>query len=303
MPRRDIDPQLPYIQVERSADQQATALASYLGVSPQHALGGLVKFWQYWAHRERMAPFLSKKHITVSETEIDPLLRMCFGMDVPPVVLILAGFLERTKDGLLIKGSERILRPEIERLKKRKGTLGPLLFPESTGGSVPFPASSIEKLHRGPGEVRGKSIKSLAGEPAKDSQGKDTDPRHSPMVKVLVDVYAKERGQAYRFTGRDAKAVTEILKVAKGSEDAEYRFRKALNPGKFDKRADTIHELADKWNSFPAPPELKLASALSQDELNKRAFNTSTDQKGVKYYIDFSGNRLSDFDGSVPNVG
>lgn len=40
----DSDP-LPYVQVDRSAKPRAALLAGSLGVTPQHALGSLVEWW------------------------------------------------------------------------------------------------------------------------------------------------------------------------------------------------------------------------------------------------------------------
>lgn len=78
------------------------------------------------------------------------------------------------------------------------------------------------------------------------------DPRHRPLQQRLEAVFRETRGGAYGFAPRDAKALTELLRLSSGdAAEVERRWRIALGEVGF-RRADSMHELASKWNCYAA---------------------------------------------------
>lgn len=80
------------------------------------------------------------------------------------------------------------------------------------------------------------------------------DPRHRPLQERLERVFSEARhGAAYGFQPRDAKALTDLLRLSGGDDgETERRWRMALGEVGF-RRCDTLHELATKWNAYTAP--------------------------------------------------
>lgn len=79
--------------------------------------------------------------------------------------------------------------------------------------------------------------------PAPEKPEKQPDPRHTPLVKALM---AETPG--YAFTGRDAKAVSELLTLGTDQEIRD-RWRRARASNGFPK-VRTLPELATHWNHF-----------------------------------------------------
>ncbi len=91
-----------------------------------------------------------------------------------------------------------------------------------------------------------------SGAPEKPRRGKTqkpTDPRHTPLVAELVAAFTELRGVSYPFTGRDAKAVTNLL--ATGHEPAAIvaAWRRALRHSGFPTVA-TLSELVTHLAHF-----------------------------------------------------
>jgi hypothetical protein len=87
------------------------------------------------------------------------------------------------------------------------------------------------------------------------SGGGEPDPRHRLLQQRLEATFFELRGQAYGFNGRDAKALTELLRLSGGDiDEVERRWRIGLAETGF-RECNTIHELAQlKWNAYTAPP-------------------------------------------------
>lgn len=158
MARTEIDPQLPFIQVHRSAGAMAAQLAPLLNVTYQHARGGLDVFWEGLADRRVLARGLAlpKPMVVLDDAECRQRLQLAFGMELPPKLAETVGILEALEDQKWrVRGMSRYLEAERTRLAKKRGTT-----PEAAGsdpGATPY-------VHRGgtpvpptsyPGEERG----------------------------------------------------------------------------------------------------------------------------------------------------
>jgi hypothetical protein len=118
--------------------------------------------------------------------------------------------------------------------------------------ATPHPAPI---LHMEPGEPLNTNTEKPSRAPAarrrKASKDEPSDPRHRPLQERLEGVFLEVRGTSYGFNGRDAKAITELLRLSGGDvAEVERRWRAGLGDSGF-RRCDTIHELADrKWNAY-----------------------------------------------------
>lgn len=123
MGKGEIDPQLPFIQVHRSAGAKAAQVAPALGVTYQHARGAMEVVWESLCDRRLFidrATGQVKEKIVLPEREIRLRLKMAFGKDVDLDPFILAGFLEEDSPGhYRIRGMSMYLNAERGRLSKK----------------------------------------------------------------------------------------------------------------------------------------------------------------------------------------
>lgn len=79
------------------------------------------------------------------------------------------------------------------------------------------------------------------------------NPRHAPLV-AKIDALGRTILAGFVFTGRDARAVSELLPRA-DDEEILRRMERAFRSNEFPK-VRTVHGLAEHWNYFnPATPE------------------------------------------------
>lgn len=157
MPRKEIDPQLPYTQVHRSSAQKAAALAPLIHVTPQHARGSVLEFWERLSDRRTLKRGLERAGgaaIVLTRAEAEAHLMHAFGMKVEPDLIVTAGFLEPLTEGLYrVRGMSRQLETEAKRLRSRGwkppgdtsgGTSGvPEVAPKSPQGTPASPPEVI----------------------------------------------------------------------------------------------------------------------------------------------------------------
>lgn len=139
----------------------------------------------------------------------------------------------------------------------------------------------------------------LSVTPAAPAPKKDT----KAFIDALCRQYQEVTHQKYAFHGsRDGKAVREMLAAAVDPEDACQRFAQGLTAGAYAAKAKTIYELWERWNKFDAPKASRLFQEISFQELCRKAERTTFTAPGKRWYVDVSGNLLSPYDGSVPDV-
>lgn len=97
-----------------------------------------------------------------------------------------------------------------------------------------------------------------AGGEAKGKGKKAPDPRHAPLVAKLADDFNELRQDKYGFRPADARAVTELLRLAGGAGPAEVseRWRKALRLGGQWPGCSSLASLPARWNDLAGGGQL-----------------------------------------------
>jgi hypothetical protein len=119
---------LPFVQVDRSVKQKAAMLAGALDVTPQHALGSLVQWWDLNGEPreiERLVeatPDGESPAVVVTRDDAVMRFRLASGRDVDPLALVHLGFLAPLPDGRFrVRGMSRYIEPVAARLRARRG--------------------------------------------------------------------------------------------------------------------------------------------------------------------------------------
>jgi hypothetical protein len=167
--RGEIDPHIPFIQVDRSVAPLAAKLAPVLKVTYQHARGGLDVFWENLADRRLLSDGAGgvKAEIALPAKELETRLLLAFGVPVDLDLAVVVGIIDRRSDGLFrVRGMSRYLNMEAGRLSK-KGGKRQGSNPEPERGDTPVsPGSDPSDMQDDtpivpvshPGEERGKRV-------------------------------------------------------------------------------------------------------------------------------------------------
>ncbi len=125
--RGDNEP-LPFIKLDRTFRAKASALSEPLGVSWQHVTGAMGFFWELCGEPRVLEQLLAKgvREIVLPRDTVARRLRLAFGKDIAPEVLVDAGLLEpRDGDTFRVKGMSRFFDViEARLLARDKGARG-----------------------------------------------------------------------------------------------------------------------------------------------------------------------------------
>ena len=105
---------LPFVQVDRAAKQIAAMLAGPLGVTFQHALGGLVQFWGLCGERRDIEKLIAegKDEVVLAGDEVKRRFRLAMGKDAELPDLVDLHILEdRTGGQYRVRGMSRFFEP------------------------------------------------------------------------------------------------------------------------------------------------------------------------------------------------
>lgn len=119
---------LPYREVDRALKPKLPLLAGLMGVTPQHALGSLLEFWDLCADPRELEHIAAQALAQQAEPEVvlganDVELRfeLASGKRVEPLKLVMLGFLEpRPVDLYRVRGMSRDFKPILKRLRARE---------------------------------------------------------------------------------------------------------------------------------------------------------------------------------------
>lgn len=226
MPRKEIDPQLPYIQLHRNAVQRSANLATILKLPVPHVLGAMCMFWVDLSDRRTLEKHLDDGRVLLSKEDAEGKLRIAFGQTVSLEDLCWVGFLEKVGELYRVRGMSRQLGVEKSRKGARKGVSG---TPRGAPGSTP-----------GVTEVRGERRE------VKDEKEKETTaPRLSDQI---VSTYKRIRSSEMLFQPRDGVALAQLQKTSNPQEILK-RWERGLQ-GEGWLRVSTVTQLVTKWNDL-----------------------------------------------------
>ena len=244
MKQSDSDP-LPYTQVDRAVKQTAALVASRLGVSFQHALGGLVQFWELNGDPRDLEALLDagKEEVVLPRDEVARRFELAMGKEMAPEELASLRLLEIKPAGFRVRGMSRYFAPLIVRrinkkvasaggrasVKARKERFG-TAKPGSGAGSVTvreqFESSSEPvrtnaelppNRHRTVAELLPNTAVSVQRAAVSSPKGPapkaPVDPRHHPLKLAMIAA-----ADGYAFTARDAGALKELLALGEPDE-------------------------------------------------------------------------------------
>ncbi|MBL8909857.1 MAG: hypothetical protein JNM17_04045 [Archangium sp.] len=125
MSRQSSSDPLPYVQVDRAVKPKATLLANALGVTPQHATGSLVEFWELCGDpRELEAIVMSTPADIEPEVVLQPddlrlRFKLASGHDLDPAVMARLGLVEPRDKAFRVRGMSRYFEPIQKRIQAR----------------------------------------------------------------------------------------------------------------------------------------------------------------------------------------
>lgn len=164
---------LPYTQVDRAVKPKATLLAGAISVSPQHALGSLVEFWDLCGDPREIERLIAsgKNEIWLTRDEVSARFEVASGKSLEPERLCLIGILEKRDNLFRVRGMSRYFAPIRGRLSAReKGRAGGLASAkaraEKYGTSQPMapepPLESAQAPAQAPAQAGPKPARSSA---------------------------------------------------------------------------------------------------------------------------------------------
>lgn len=120
--RGSSDP-LPYLRVDRAATPLASALATWMSVTQQHALGSLVIFWRLCADPRDLERLVlaGKTDFVIDADRLLLLFEIASGKKVPLDVLLALGVAAVTDEAgqYRVRGMSRNIEPIAERIRRK----------------------------------------------------------------------------------------------------------------------------------------------------------------------------------------
>lgn len=113
---------LPFTQVDRAVKPKVALLAAAVGISPQHALGSLVEFWDLNGDPRELERLVAKgvTEVLLTPAEVGVRFRLASGVDVDPCLLASLGLLEHRGDVFRVRGMSRYFQPIERRVQARE---------------------------------------------------------------------------------------------------------------------------------------------------------------------------------------
>jgi hypothetical protein len=117
---------LPYVQVDRAVKPKATLLANLLGVTPQHAIGSLVEFWELCGDPRELEAIVEaagadgEPEVALTAADLQLRFHLASGKHVDPNTLASLGLVEARADRTFrVRGMSRYFEPIRRRLQAR----------------------------------------------------------------------------------------------------------------------------------------------------------------------------------------
>jgi hypothetical protein len=112
---------LPYSQVDRSAKPKAAMLSTILGVTYQHAIGGLVEFWDLCGPPRELERLLESgiDKVVLDAEDLERRFLMGMGKPITAAQLVSLGLAEEDGVGYRVRGMSRYFEPIRRRVQNR----------------------------------------------------------------------------------------------------------------------------------------------------------------------------------------
>lgn len=182
---------LPYREVDRALKPKLPLLAGLMGVSPQHALGSLLEFWDLCADRRELERIASEAlergeqpELVLAKEDVELRFELASGRKVEPLKLVMLGFLEpRPGEHFRVRGMSRDFKPILRTLKNRANA--------SLGGHR---SAEVRAADHGTAQPKGgKGFKGGSGAASGSAQAtSEARPKHHPKQSRSDDGTATE---------------------------------------------------------------------------------------------------------------
>lgn len=261
MEQSSSDP-LPYTQVDRAVKPKATLLAGAVGVSPQHALGSLIEFWDLNGDPREIEKLLlaGKDEVLLTRQEALDRFEVACGKPLAPERLALIGILEQRGELFRVRGMSRYFAPVRTRLMAReKGRAGGLasakVRAEKYGTAQPRPIQT----HRPEPEI----LLDLGMNAAQaGDEGSPKPPRSS--AEADVEAFGKQAPNPPEPAVSGQRSSS--LKAAAAGDDVAGSFAAWVNDARLEKGVAIERPVAD-LNLRLAPVLLELNGDIERLKL------------------------------------
>lgn len=218
---------LPYIQVDRAVKPVAAIVAMRLGVSVQHAIGGLIAFWDMCGDPRDLQRLLlaGSEEVVLTRDEAARRFELAMGVDcarMTPDDLHALRLLELRPDGRFrVRGMSRFFAPIKKRLKARLAA--------SAGGKASAKARAERHGTAQPRSGAGSaSASGVASESASESLR--SAPEAQPEATVEAAPKLEDRGQRTEDILSEEEAPTPEAKPEAALRTTGRRARPLLPP-------------------------------------------------------------------------
>lgn len=166
-------------------------------------------------------------------------------IELRPSVIIIPNFIE-AQESRKSEAQKKKDQRERHKAQKRAQDAGIIEAPvpecPAVSPDVPLQLSSAQPSSLKDPAPEAAPVAKLKAKRPKES--KPPDPRHAPLVAELDAAF----GPGFAFDGREARAVSDLLRLGEPAEVLT-RWRRALSRDDYP-RVRTPHELAANWNHF-----------------------------------------------------
>ena len=248
MSRQNNSDLLPYREVDRALKPKLPLLAGVMCVTPQHALGSLLEWWDLCAdprELERIAAEALAKNeepaVVLTADDVAMRFELASGKRVEPIKLVMLGFLEqRGENAYRVRGMSRDFKPIVRRLANRDAA--------SKGGKksaeVRAAAHGTAQPQGGKGSKPAPVAASSAAQATNEAQPNQEPKRDRSESRSASEAERNSSGQ------RSAVSDTSSLRSEVCGADAPATHAKAPGPEVDLVDADTPPDIADGANGF-----------------------------------------------------
>lgn len=250
----------PYLAVELDAIEQCPLVGAACEMSAGDVSWGLLQTWRHcWRHEVDV----------VSDVQVGAFFGLAEAGRISGA-LAAFGFIERVETGWRVRGVERYLKLKTAQRDNGKAGAKNLKQHRRLRSEPPEGDRKASGTHTGVAPALSASNEQLATNSeqlsiprAKKPRGSDSPPTgdHAVAIERTTADFQRLKGVKYGFTGRDAKAVKELLAFATPDEISTRWCRAIQSPGY--PSVATLSELKTHWNHFAAAKVIDITKGVA----------------------------------------